>query len=392
MYSEAREWASLPERRITWHQAISLMKAHNLELEEADDQIALAERQSLSVYTNLIPGLSYYGYMTRSISELTNPLDSQDLTSRINITFNLPELTRLPYEVYSSKVGVFMALKAKEGKMRELVSRLYQLVRQREVEAAKRELAAGQPEAQAETAQQKLSRQQADERHWREVARLLGVNDARWSIAPSSMPHVNWEEYNAKLDKLGELVVCQFAIRLERARMQQYGIAMRYLPTINTNLYSPSLFSSSGGTYSGTFLDGKDTRLNMSISYSLDNRLSEWDNYQQSKARYEREKIKVADELMDHKNKVQSLRASMNEYYHWRSYMKKLMAHMLAKSPQSADEYVERTKSIYNMKMELLEQESSAIESEASAVLEYGMPDDHTGAYVVVEDPDSKKK
>lgn len=392
MYSEAREWASLPERRITWHQAISLMKAHNLELEEADDQIALAERQSLSVYTNLIPGLSYYGYMTRSISELTNPLDSQDLTSRINITFNLPELTRLPYEVYSSKVAVFMALKAKEGKMRELVSRLYQLVRQREVEAAKRELAAGQPEAQAETAQQKLSRQQADERHWREVARLLGVNDARWSIAPSSMPHVNWEEYNAKLDKLGELVVCQFAIRLERARMQQYGIAMRYLPTINTNLYSPSLFSSSGGTYSGTFLDGKDTRLNMSISYSLDNRLSEWDNYQQSKARYEREKIKVADELMDHKNKVQSLRASMNEYYHWRSYMKKLMAHMLAKSPQSADEYVERTKSIYNMKMELLEQESSAIESEASAVLEYGMPDDHTGAYVVVEDPDSKKK
>ncbi len=45
----------------------------------------------------------------------------------------------------------------------------------------------------------------------------------------------------------------QHALKLEQARLAQYGVAMDYLPTINTSMYSPSLFSSTEGTYSGTF-------------------------------------------------------------------------------------------------------------------------------------------
>lgn len=375
MYTNTREWSSLPLRKITWHQAVTMMKENNLELKEIDDQIAYAERQSLSIYTDMIPGVSYYGYMTRSISQLSRPMNSNELTSNINVTFSLPALTRVPYDVYAAKVRTFAAVKAKEGRQRELVSKLYQLVRQREVEDARRALAAEQPMDQQDIKTQ-ASAEQTDERYWQDLSRLLGNREARWSILPESMPHVQWESYNPRLDRLGELVVCQFAMRLEQARMAQYGVALSYLPTINTSLYSPSLFSSTGGTYSGTFLNGDDTRLNLSISYSLDTHLNTWDLYQQSKARYEREKTKVVDELMDHKNKVATLRKSMQQYMQWRSYMFKRMDYLRKITPPDADGYVERTKAIYGIRQELLNQENNAIEGEAALVLEYGMPDE----------------
>ena len=375
MYGETVVWDSLPERTITWQQAVLMIAENNLELKEIDDQIANAERQSLSIYTNMIPGLSYYGFMTRSISALADPLSSRELTSRINMTFSLPTITRIPYDVYSAKIRTFAAIKAKEGRMRELVSKLYQQVRLHEIEMAKRALAAQNPDPQDETDQQRLIRKQADERYWQDVGRILGDRKARWYILPSSMPHVSWDDYKPRLDRLGELVVCQYAMRLEQARLAQYGVALYYLPTINTNLYSPSLFSYSGGTYSGTFLNGNDTYLNFSISYSLDTQLNTWNTYQQSKARYEREKQKVADELMEHRNKVHMLRDTIAEYYNWRSYMNKRMAYVRSQQVRTAEEYAEREKLLYNMSMELLNQESSAVEHEAQAVLEYGMPD-----------------
>lgn len=377
MYATTQEWNSLPQRKITWHQALLMIKENNLELKELDDQIAHAERQSLSIYTDMIPGVSYYGFMTRSISRLAQPVNANDLSSNINVTFSLPALTRVPYDVYSAKVRTFAAVKAKEGRERELVSKLYKLVRQREIEEARRALAAERPEEDTETPFQKqLNMEQANERFWMDISRLLGSREARWSILPESMPHVRWESYNTRLDRLGELVVCQFAMRLEQARMAQYGVALNYLPTINTSLYSPSLFSSSGGTYSGTFLNGDDTRLNLSISYSLDTHLNTWDIYQQSKARYEREKSKVVDELMDHKNKVATLRKSMDQYNQWRQYMLKRMAYLRQMKPIDAEAYVERAKALYAMRQEMLNQENASIETEAALVLEYGMPDE----------------
>lgn len=354
------------------------MEENSLELKEAQDNIDSAQRQSLSIYTDLIPGVSYYGYMTRAISELADPVQSDDLTSSINVTFSVPALTQVPYRVYSSKVHTFSAVKAKEGKHREVVSKLYQMVRSREIEMARRALEDANPEEDSTRTDPKKqqARAQADGKYWQDVARLIGRRDARWNILPESMPHVKWKEYEPRLNRLGELVVCQFAMRLEQSRMAQYGIALNYLPTINTSIYSPSLFSSTGGTYSGTFLDEDDTRLNLSISYMLDTHLMYWDSYQQNKARYEREKIKVADELMDHRSRIQMLRRSMNEYNNWRNFMYKHLDYINKSQPRTAEEYMEKRKTSFSIRMELLNQEASSVESEAALVLEYGMPGD----------------
>lgn len=377
MYSQTKEWRTLPEKTITWHQAVAMLKVSNLELAEMEDSIQQAERESLSVYTDMIPGVSYYGYMTRSISELADPMNSDELASRINVSFSVPTLTQVPYRVYAAKVRTFAAIKAKEGKERELVSRLYQLVRRREIDDARRALQQKLPDEQNDASvQQKMRREQDEEKYWQEVASILGRRDKRWNILASSMPKVKWEDYNRRMDRLGELVVCDLAMRLERARMAQYSVALNYLPTINTSIYSPSLFSSTGGTYQGTFLNGDDTRVNLSISYSLDTKLSTWNTYQQSKASYEREKMRVADTLMEHRNKVKTIRTSMAEYSNWRSYMLKRMNYLRTLAPRSAEELIESTKALHSMELELLNQEGSAVESEAAMVLEYGMPDE----------------
>lgn len=385
MYASTKDWMEVPERRITWHQAVSMLRESNLELLEAEDQIRQAERNSRSIYTDLIPGVSYYGYMTRSIANLADSVSAEDLNSRINVTFSVPALTQVPYRVYAAQVATFAAVKAKEGRERELISKLYQLVRKREIEEAKQALADPKQVEESDGKRQLLV-EQAQERYWQEISRLLGNREARWYVLPESMPHVRWEDYNARLDRLGELVACEFALRLERTRLSQYGVALSYLPTINTSIYSPSLFSSSGGTYEGTFLSAEDTRINMSISYSLDTKLTSWDSFQQSKARYEREKVRVANELMDHKAKVRLLRKSMAEYVSWRGYMLKRMAYLRSAAPEDAEEVVEKVKNLRSMQLELLNQESAALESEAAVVLEYGMPDEPE------KRPSSKKK
>lgn len=376
MYSQTKEWRELPEKTITWHQAVAMLKTSNLELAELEDSIERAERESLSVYTDMIPGVSYYGYMTRSISELADPMNSDELASRINVSFSVPTLTQVPYRVYAAKVRTFAAIKAKEGKERELVSRLYQLVRRRAVDDARLKLLRSAMDDLGESSQQKLRRAQDEEKYWQEVAVLLGRRDKRWNIMAESMPKVNWEDYNPRMDRLGELVVCDMAMRLERARMAQYSVALNYLPTINTSIYSPSLFSSTGGTYQGTFLNGDDTTINMSISYALDTKLTTWNTYQQSKDNYEREKVRVADKLMEHRNRVKTLRASMAEYSNWRNYMQKRINYLRKLTPRSAEEFIERKKMLHSMELELLNQEAGAIESEAAVVLEYGMPDE----------------
>lgn len=374
-YAEARVWEELPERTISWEQALSLLRRSNLDLKDAQNAIDRAERERLSVYTDMIPSVSYYGYATKAIADLTQTWSQDDLTQNINVNFNLPTLTQIPYRVYAAEARAYAAEKAKEGKERELESKLYQLLRKQELNARLRahEERNGLSEQDKDPVQL-LQRESDDHKHYAEIAKLLGDYSARWNILPETMPHLRWEEYEPRLDKLDPLIVCQFAMKLEQARMSQYSIALRYLPTLNTNLYSPSLFSNTGGTYSGAFLDSHDTRLNMNINYSLDTRLTQWQQYRDSKDSYERAKGEVAAALIDHKDKIAALRRSMSDYDAWRGYMHKRMDYLRHAPAETATDFLARQKELADMERELLTQESKGIESEAALILEYGLP------------------
>ncbi len=374
LYAQTKGWDELPQRTITWRQACDMMLRNNVELLQANNAIEEAERSSLSVYTDMIPGVSYYGYLTSSIDRLSETVKGKnELDSNINVNFYLPALTQIPYRVYSAKVTTFATIKAREGKERELISKLYQITRLRQLSKQQATLEE-EPADEGEAIKKAAAVREADTKHWQDMAKLLGDPSARWEILPQSLPQVRWAGYVGKLDRLDPLVVCNFAMKLEQARMAQYGIALRYLPTINTSLYSPSLFTSSGGTYSGTFLSGEDTRLNLSISYTLDTDLRIWNSYQHSKQQYELTCITVAESLREHKSKVDSLRRSIAAYEQWRSFMKKRIRFTEQMSAGNAEQYIEREKSLRAMRRELLTQEATAVESEAALILQYGLP------------------
>ena len=213
----------------------------------------------------------------------------------------------------------------------------------------------------------------ADATYWQEVGDLLGDRSARWLILPSTCPKVSWRKYKGKLGQLDPLVVCQYALTIERARLAQYSVMLNYLPTINTSIYSPSLFSSYGGTYQGTFLNKDDTKINLSIGYTLDTQLRNWNNYKQNREKYEATCVTVSNELMDRKNKLRILRRSVEEYDTWCSFMRKKMDFIKSSSAPHAEDYVQRASTLKDMQLELLRQEESSIETECSLILEYGI-------------------
>lgn len=374
LYAKAREWEELPLRVISWNQALAMIYNNNIELKQVSSTIARYEREGLSIYTDMIPGLSYYGYMTQALGDIFGPYSGSDVNTNVNMTFNLPTITNIPYRVYAARANTFAAMKTKEFKERELISKIYKEVRSREIELKKRALANSRPDMNEQTKMlNESSNRLADANYWKSVADVLGDYTARWQILPESMPRVKWSVYSKKLNRLDPLTICRFAVRLEQARLSQYGIALQYLPTINANLYSPSLFSSYGGTYQGSFLDGDDTNINLNISYTLDTKLSIWNSYRDRKENYENIKHEVEASVIDHKHKLTQLRRSVSDYYSWRSYMNKRIRYIQESPVSTADEQLLRDTSVLDMKAEMLNQEGKSVESETALILEYGL-------------------
>ena len=369
-FADIPSWEALPERVISWNQAVAMMKRNNTDYLNTQSNISKAERSELSVYTDLIPGVSYYNFFTKSLGDLTDEINSSDLSHNINVTFYLPSLTQVPYRVYASKATTFAAIKALEGKERELISKLYVQQRTQNLNARKKKLQSQKPETRTATLTDTRKEEVAE---WMALAKLLGDYSARWRILPDSVPQFKWQTYRPLTEKLDQLVVYRIAMDLEQARMRQYSIALTYLPTINLNLYSPFLFSSTGGTYSGTFLDTDDTTLNMNVHYSLDTDLHTWNSYQDNKATYELRKREATAQLIDLKQKLQLLRSSMDDYYTWRSFMHKRMEHLRTATAANAAEFLENAENLHNMQEELLNQESAVVESEAALILQYGL-------------------
>ena len=369
-FSEIKSWEQLPLRTISWSQAVTMMKRNNIEYLRTLKTIDKAERTEMSVYTDLIPGVTYYGYFNSALSELTRSVNSNEISHQINVTFSIPTLTQLPYRVYSSKAQTFAAIKALEGKERELIAKLYTLQRKQDLDARQKAHDARTPEEKNDYQRKNTT---PDVARWQEIASLLGDYSARWQILPSSVPRFKWSDYRDLTDRMDSLIVCQYALQLEQARMRQYNVALNFLPTLNTSLYSPQLFSSTGGTYSGTFLDMDDTKLNMSISYTVDTKLTNWNNYCDSKEAYELQQRETYARMVEHKQKLRTLKASMDEYETWRNFMLKRIEHLSTAPAANAAEFLENETTLHSMQKELLSQEASAIESESTLILQYGL-------------------
>ncbi len=372
-YADAKEWDQLPMRTISWQQALAMVQQNNIELKKLSSAIERSERAGLSIYTDMIPGLSYYGYLSKTLSDVSS-VSAGDINSNVNVTFNLPTITNIPYRVYAARANTYAAIQSRELRERELTSRLYSHVRKRELELRRRKLAEMQPELdELKAMRAQTAAQLEDAAHWKEVAEILGDYSARWHVLPESMPRVQWDEYLPRFEMLSPMSVSRFAIRLEQARLAQYGIALQYLPTINAHLFSPSLFSSSGGTYEGAFLDGDDMQINLNASYTFDTQLTTWNSYMDRKEEFENTRREIIAAIIAHKHKLNQLKRSVQDYRSWCSYMHKRMDYLRKTPVTTADEQIARDATLLDMQNELLSQELAAIESETAVIIEYGL-------------------
>ncbi len=366
-----KQWEELPLRRISWNQALAMILENNREMRRADTNIDAANRSVRSVYTDLIPSFAYYSSFSNSISGIIEATGGSS-TYNVQVGFSLPSLTQVPYRVYSAQASAYAAVKTREGKIRELTSQLYKNIRTREIYLRTQQLEQKDPNARPKSVQEEHADYDQSSQFWQQMANLLGDNSARWTVIPETMPRVRWSDYRSRLDTLDELVVVQLAMRIEQARLQQYSVALNYLPTLNANLYSPSLFSSTAGVFDGAFLSSEDTTLNLSISYSLDTRLRNWNSYKTNKENYQIICQEVVDELITRRGKLRTLKNSYDEYSVWKSYMEKKIAFIKSSPPTTAEEYIALNKLIIDMERELLNQEKRSLDTEATMLLEYG--------------------
>lgn len=371
-FDKIKPWSELPLRKISWEQALAMVDTNNKDVRRAKTTIESAERSARSVYTDLIPGVSLYSYFNNSVENWLAGAVSEGSHTSVNVTFSVPTLTQVPYRVYAADATVYAAEKALEGKHRECSVKLYKALRQQEVNAKLKSLESSTTYNYKKTNQEKLDEVDREDSFWQEMASILGNSDARWYIDPSTMPRVKWADYKPKLNKIDSLVLCEMAMQIERARLKQFSVALNYLPTMNMNLSSPSLFTSSGGTYSGTFLSSSDTTLNLSLSYSLDTKLSTWNTFKTNQEEYELTCIEVVDSLAERRVKLKTLMRSVEEYDSWNSYMQKRIAFERTAPINSSDSYLEKNKKLLEMEREMLNQELKAIESEVAFATEYG--------------------
>lgn len=367
-------WEQLPRKEISWNEAMALMMEKNLDLKRSEQSLKTTKRAVVNVFTQIIPGVNLDWMLTKELNELTK-VTPGDIEYNTNILFNMPSFTQIPFDYYSAKAAVYTAEKTLEMKKRELVSRLYQQVLSYRNAQVSYENQLNSLPYDDEGVQRKRIEREWD-RKLNEIsqgfAALLGTMDCRWLVKPGTVPRLDWDKYKKAARRLDLLVVTMVAMKLEASRLQVLNAKMKFFPSVDVNFYSPSLFSSTGGTYGGFFAGAGDMQVNMSLREELDTRLTSWFQYKTARESHELMQREVMMELQQRRMKVAALLESRRRFELWRSVMLKEIAFKESKMSGSGDEYLEQRKEVRKMYSELDSETAKNAEVEAALIMEYG--------------------
>lgn len=368
------EWSQLPRQEISWNQAVALMMERNIDLKKSEQSLKTTKRAVINVFTQIIPGVNLDWMLTKELSDLSK-VTADDVEYNTNILFNMPSITQIPFDYYSAKAAVYTAEKTLEMKKRELISRLYQqTISYRNAQISYNNQLKSLPYDDGGVQRKKLDKEW--EKSLDEIsqgfATLLGSMEARWLIKPETMPRLDWEKYKAASKKLDLLVVTMAAMELEASRLQVLNAKMNFFPSVDINFYSPSLFSSTGGTYGGFFAGAGDMQVNMSLREELDTRLTSWFQYKSAKESHDLMQRSVVMDLQKRRIKIATLLESRRRYELWRGVLLKEIAFKESRLSASGDEYLEQMKDIRKMYTDLDNEAAKNAEVEAALIMEYG--------------------
>ena len=368
------DWRQLPRKEISWHQALAMMMERNIDLKKSEQSLKTTKRSVINVFTQIIPGVNLDWMLTKELSDLAK-VTASDVEYNTNILFNMPSLTQIPFDYYSAKAAVYTAEKTLEMKKRELVARLYQQVLSyRNAQISYNNQLSSLPYDDDGVQKKKLDLER--ERNLNEISQgfavLLGNMDARWLVKPETMPRLDWGRYRAASRQLDLLVVTMVAMELEASRLQVLNAKLKFFPSVDINFYSPTLFSSTGGTYGGFLAGAGDMKVNMSLREELDTRLTSWFQYKSAKESHELLQREVVMELQRRRIKIAALLESRRRFELWQGVLMKEIAFKESRLSVSGDEYLEQRKDIRKMYADLDNEASKNAEVEAALIMEYG--------------------
>lgn len=374
---EIPHWDQLPIKEITWTEAFDKMMKGNMDLKRSEQALRQRERAVYEVFTQFIPGVNLDWMLTKELGDLAN-VQASEFEYNTNILFNMPSLTQIPFDYYSAKASLFAAEKTQLMKHRELLSKLYvQVLSYKNAQLNYGNLIDNLPFDDDGVQRAKIDKDWEKQRNEiaQGFARLFGDMSARWLVKPDSMPRIDWTKYKSASKKLDKLVVMLVALELEASRLKVLDAKMNFFPSVEINFYSPSLFSSTGGTYGGFFAGAGDMKVNLSIKEEIDTRLTNWFHYKDAKETHELMKKEVVMELQERRQKVKLLIESRDEFEEWHKYISKEVEFKKSRVATNADEYIEMRKDLRKLYEQLDGEASKNAEVEGALIMEYGWLD-----------------
>lgn len=367
-------WDRLPRKEISWDQAWNIVMAQNLDLKRSEQSVKSAKRAVTAVFTQFIPGVNLDWMLTKELSELAN-VSGDDMEYNTNILFNMPSLTKIPFDYYSAKASEYTARKSVEMKKRELLSKLYrQVTLYQNALSNYRNQLKELPYDDDGTQRRKI--EEGWEKSFSEISQgfagLLGNMEAQWTVNPATMPRINWNSYKKAAKGLDVLMVTMVALELEASRLQVLNAKMNFFPSVDINFYSPSLFTRTGGTYEGFFAGGGDMQVNMSLREELDTRLTNWFQYKSAKENHEMMQKKVRMDLQLRRIKISALMESRRRFEVWKNVILKEIDFKKSRLSVSGEEYLEQREELRKMYADLDSETTKNADVEAALIMEYG--------------------
>ncbi|MBR1981221.1 MAG: hypothetical protein IKA23_00545 [Akkermansia sp.] len=377
-YNAIPDWEKLPQKQLSWEKALHLLETGNLDLQRCRNNIREAERQCERIFTDFIPIVDLGHYYSSALikSDTSSPsYGSFD----VNVIFNIPSLMRLPVDHYTRSLELYKARQDMALKKRELVAKLWQQFRSDDI--AHRTIRTEEADAKwRESNQQIRRREQELQQREREqnLCALLNDYSARWSPVPGTMPRLQWSDYREKADTPDELTQITMALTLEVARLQKLGVAVRYLPDFNVNFFSPSLFSSTGGSTGGFMSGDTDVRVNLNTYLQLDTRLEIWSEWARAKENYHLVQQELTHNMHEYRNKMKLLLDSWKTYDDWLLSTQAYVRFRQTQGGLTPDELSSLYEEDLALQQEMLDQESKNVERECALIQEYGLPADNS--------------
>ena len=256
--------AAIPVQRVDWPGAVALLRAHNLKLLRARQDITNNQESVRQVFKDLIPTINLRANVTRSLKSIpTTSLD--DVTFSADGFFNVPGVVNMNARLFSARLTLLRSQLVYELTEREQIIELYKLfwgfeeeheiAEQLKTEAAlaeaieKVDRMAGQVLQEEMRSRRLVFDKQADALQV-SAGDLLGDRSKRWEFQTNGWPVLPYTEAALPLEdsnRVAQLQMKLVAVELVAAWAQVKGIKLQYWPELTIFVTGPPIYQHTAG-------------------------------------------------------------------------------------------------------------------------------------------------